>query len=177
MSHFNNMLFSAANIHVGKQNRARDLNFGWLHTCERNSVHEIASMWQSTKTNRCRLVLDLKSPRLSSRPRQKVGKISFKTQYQIQKAQICGKSSKIWMVLLIPIYQTKQCPTTVLLSPASNPKPTFSYTTMPGSKWTCYESIKISTINLRNVWMNHLLMLHFKWLSYYLPYKKWSAKE
>ena len=47
-------------------------------------------------------MLVMKPPKLSARPRQKVGKIFFKTQCQIQTAQIYGKSSKIWTVLLMP---------------------------------------------------------------------------
>ena len=116
-------------------------------------------------------MLAVKPPRLSTRPGQKAGKISFKMQCQIQMAQICGRSersSKVWTVLLMPTHQTKQCPTTVVPSPTSNPKPTFSYTTMPGlANLTCHELIKISTVNSKNDSTHHPLTMNavvqFKW--------------
>ena len=63
---------------------------------------------------------------------------------------------------------------TVEPSLTSNPKPTFLFTTMPGSvNLPCCKSMKISNINSRNVSTHHLLtmksVLHFKWVSYYLP--------
>ena len=111
---------------LGKQNLARNLNFRWLHMCKLKSVLKITSVGQSIKTNRSGSMLDMRLPRLSMRPRQKVGKISLKMQCWIQMAQICGKSSKIWRVLLMPTLQTKQCPKTVEPSLTSNPKPTYS---------------------------------------------------
>ena len=74
---------------LGKQNRARNLNFGWLHTCEPKSVLEIVSIRQSTKTDKNELILAVKLLSLSTRPRQKAGKIYFKMQCRIQTAQIC----------------------------------------------------------------------------------------
>ena len=110
-------------------------------------------------------------PRLSTRPRQRAGKISFKTQCWMQMAQICGKSSKVWMVLLMPTLQTKQRSQTDESLPTSNPNPTFLYTTMPGSaNLTCLEPIETLTNNSRNVSTHNLLMMkavpHFKWVSY-----------
>ena len=95
-----------------KQNLARNLNFGWLHTLEAKSVLEISSIRQYIITDMSWLMLAMNLPRLSMRSRQIVGKIFFMTQWQIQTtqiqtAQICRKSSKIWTVLLMPTLQTK----------------------------------------------------------------------
>ena len=108
------------------QNPARNPNLGWLHMCQPNSVLEIASVRLSTKSDKSGSRLVVKPLRLSTRPRQMAGKISFKTQCWIQTAQIYEKSSKVWTVLLVPTHQTKQCPTTVIALPTSNPKPTYS---------------------------------------------------
>ena len=76
----------------------------------------------------------------------------------------------------MPSQQMKQCSTTVVLSPTSNPNPTVSQTTMPGSAdLRRHELIKISTANSKHDSRDHLLtikaVLHFKWVSYYLPSK------
>ena len=76
----------------------------------------------------------------------------------------------------------KPCYATVVPSPTSNPKLTFSWTTIPGpTELTCHELIKTSTVSLKNNSTHHLIMmkvvLHSKRVSYYLPLKRWSAKE
>ena len=67
---------------------------------------------------------------------------------------------------------------TVVPSPTSNPKPTFSYTTMSGSaNLTWHEPIETLTVISRNVSTHYLLtmksVLLFKWVSYNLPLKRW----
>ena len=182
VSRFNDILIAAAIIHVEKTKPGKNMYLGWLHTCEPKSIPKIASVRQSTKTDRIGVMLAVKPLRLSTRLRQKAGKISFKTECPVQTNKICGKSSKVWTVLLMPNHQTKQCPTTAVPSPTSNLKPMFSYTTMPEStNLTCHESIKISTVNLRNISMHHLVAMkavfHLKSVSYYLPSKRWNGKE
>ena len=95
-----------------KWNLARNLNLGWLHTLEAKSVLEITFIRQYIITKRSGLMLAMNLPRLSMRSRLIVGKIFFMTQWriqttQIQTAQICRKSSKVWTVLLMPTLQTK----------------------------------------------------------------------
>ena len=182
VSRFNDILIAAATIHVEKTKPSKNINLGWLHTCEPKSIPKIAYVRQSTKTDRIGVMLAVKPLRLSTRLRQKARKISFKTECPIQTNKICGKSSKVWTVLLMPNHQTKQWPTTAVPSPTSNLKPAFSYTTMPElANLTCHESIKISTVNLRNISMHHLVTMkavfHLKWVIYYLPSKRWNAKE
>ena len=58
----------------------------------------------------------------------------------------------------------------------------YKFINMPGSANSiCNQPIKNSTNNLRNVLKRHLLtikaVLHFKWVSYYLPSKKWNVQE
>ena len=114
-------------------NPARNLNLGWLHTCKPKFSLEIASVGQYIKIDRSGLMLVMKPPRLSTRSRQKVGKIFFKMLCRIQLAQACGKSFKVWTVLLMPTLLLKQCPTAVKPSLISNPKLTSSWIIMPGS--------------------------------------------
>ena len=114
-------------------NPARNLNLGWLHTCKPKFSLEIASVGQYIKLDRSGLMLVMKPPRLSTRSRKKVGKIFFKMLCRIQLAQACGKSFKVWTVLLMPTLLLKQCPTAVKPSLISNPKFTSSWIIMPGS--------------------------------------------
>ena len=124
----------------------------WINTC-----HEAIEAINETKTKNWKDLLQDAMPN-SDNPK-------------------CRKSSKVWMLLLIPTHQMKQYPTTVVASPTWNPSPTFSYTFMPGSaNLICHELINISTINSQNVSAHHLLTLN-KWVSYYLLSKEWSAKE
>ena len=76
-------------------NPARNVNLGWLHTCKPKSALEIASVGQYIKIDRRGSMLAVKPRRLSTRPRQKVGKTFFKTECRIQMAQMCGKSFKV----------------------------------------------------------------------------------
>ena len=76
-------------------NPARNVNLGWLHTCKPKSTLEIASVGQYIKIDRRGSMLAVKPRRLSTRPRQKVGKTFFKTECRIQMAQMCGKSFKV----------------------------------------------------------------------------------
>ena len=133
------------------------------------------------QNDRSGLVLAVKLPRLPTRPRQRAWKISFRTQCPIQTTKICGKSSKVWMLLLMLTLQMKQYPTTVSLSLTSNPYHHYDIHTMPGVvNLPCYESIEISTNISRNVSKHHLLtmkaVLHFNWVNYYLPSRTWSTK-
>ena len=76
-------------------NPARNVNLGWFHTCKQKSALEIASLGQYIKIDRRGSMLAVKPRRLSTRPRQKVGKTFFKTECRIQMAQMCGKPFKV----------------------------------------------------------------------------------
>ena len=121
-------------------------------------------------------------PKLSMRPRQKARNISSNMQFRTHMVQICRKSSKVWTVHQMSTHQTKLSHTDGTITNIKDSKPTFSWTTMPGSAdLTCHELIKISTINSKYNSTHHLLMekavIHSKWVSFYLPLKRWSAKE
>ena len=81
---------------------------------------------RSIKIVRSGLTLVEKLPRLSTRLRQKVGKIFSKTQCPTLTVQIHGKSFKVLTVLLMLTLQTKQCPTTIAPSLILTPKLTSS---------------------------------------------------
>ena len=82
----------------------------------------------------------------------------------------------------MPTLPTKQCLTTVEPSLISKQKPTSLGTITPRSANSiCLNAIVKSTNISRNVSTHHLLttkaVLHFKWLNYYLPPKRWKVKE
>ena len=95
ISRFNDILISAAIIHMWKTKQSKKSK-PWmaLHVqakiCTRNRLRR--TIHQNTRTG---WMLAVKLPRLSTRPRQIAGTISFKTQCRTQTTQICGKSSKV----------------------------------------------------------------------------------
>ena len=167
ISHFNDILISAATIYNGKTKPSKKSK-PWTTPHVRVKISTTNRLRQTMHFKPTSgLKLAVKLPRLSTRPRNRAEKI-FKTQCQIQMAQICGKSSKVWTLLLMPTLQTKQCSSTVEPSLTSNSKPTFSFTTMPGLvNLPCREPIEIA-YHLRTM----KAVLHFKCVSYYLPSKR-----
>ena len=93
---------SAAATHVWKTKPSKKSK-PWVTSHVRSKIH----------TRNClHLIL-----RLSTMPRQKVGKTYLKMQCRILTAQTCGTSSKVWTVLQMPTLHTKLCPTNVEPSP------------------------------------------------------------
>ena len=150
ISHFNEILISAATTHVGKSKPSKNLNLGQLLICEPKSALEIVSTVLSIKTARSGQMLVVKLLRQSMRPSQKSGKIFSKIRCQILTVPTCGKP----------------CPTTIALSLILNQKLMYSSTTMPGSANSpCHNPSLTSTDSSRNVSTHHLLtmkaVLHF----------------
>ena len=104
----------------------------------------------------------------------KTGKISFKTQCWIQTIQICRKSSMVWTVLLMPTHQTMSHNSYSITNIKSKANVFINY-------YTGVSKLDMSIVNSKNDSTYHLLMmkpvLHFKWVRYYLPSKRWSAKK
>ena len=104
--YINDIFISATTIYFGKTNPSKKSK-PWMtpHMQAKirtwNRLHRTICQKRQEWINSC-----LKTLRLSTRPKQKVGKISFKTQWWIQTIQICRKSFMVWTVLLMPTHQT-----------------------------------------------------------------------
>ena len=127
---------------------------------EPRSATAIASVRQSIKTARSGETLVVKPPRLSTRRKQRAGRICFKTRCRTQTVPTCGKLSKVSMVLLTLTLLTKLCLTTVEQSLILNPKLTSSLTTTPGSANSkCCNPTVTSTDSLRRASKYYLLTM------------------
>ena len=108
---------SAATTHVWKTKPSKKSK-PWVTSHVRSKIHTRNCLHLIIyQTNSSRSMLAVKPLRLSTMPRQKVGKTYLKMQCRILTAQTCGTSSKVWMVLQMPTLQTKLCPTNVEPSP------------------------------------------------------------
>ena len=121
-------------------------------------------------------MLAVKLPGLPTRSRQKTGKISFKVQFRIQMWKIIQGLNGITDVN--SSNEAMSHNGRIITDNKSKANVFINYYARVSK---LNELIKISTVNSKNYSTHHLLtmkaVLHFKWLSYYLPSKRWSRKE
>ena len=142
-------------------NPVRDLNLGWVHLCEPKSATKIASVrWSIKIVSGEQTLLVGKLMRQSTRPKQRVGKISFKTSCTMEVVLTCRKLSKVSTILLMLTLVPKLCPTTVKLSLILNLKQTPSLTTTQGLAYVIYQNpTVIPTDSSGTVLKYHLLRM------------------
>ena len=163
-------------------NPARNLNLGWLLTRKPKCALEIASVEQYTEIDRSRSMLVMKPPKLSTRPREKAGKAFFKD-------PMSSSSGPVMWKVIQDLNGTPDANTpneaishegrtiTDIKSKANIFIKHYTWV----NKLNMSHPIAISTGNSGNVSKHHLLtmkdVLHFNWVNYYLPSKRWKVKE